>query len=166
MIYIEGGIVLFLSMTCCRWYDAASDWPIICSQIGYSVRYQHQPIICYDADFMHIGVNEALAPSLIKSQLEGVIKEKLSAILQRVVPTKGENTGMLTQDLGTDYFSMMEQMTITRWWPAEQMLVKNGWPVLDFQIANRWRLTYVYRISGAVGRYIWRASIPTYKSSS
>ena len=71
-------------------------------------------------------VNEALAPSLIKSQLEGVIKEKLSAILQRVVPTKGENTGMLVQDLGTDYFSMMEQMTITRWWPAEQMLAKNG----------------------------------------
>ena len=64
-----------------------------------------------------------LRPSLIKPQLESMIKVKLSADFKEL--SKAKEKTLLIQDLGTDYFLMMEQMTITRW-PAEQMLGKNG----------------------------------------
>ena len=52
-----------------------------------------------------------------------MIKVKLSADFKEL--SKAKEKTLLIQDLGTDYFLMMEQMTITRW-PAEQMLGKNG----------------------------------------
>ena len=64
-----------------------------------------------------------LRPSLIQSQLEKMIKVKFSADFKEL--SKAKEKTLLIQDLGTDYFLMMEQMTITRW-PAEQMLGKNG----------------------------------------